>query len=78
MNESITTHGHHKISAAIFVGSLIVGIGMILAAEISKPPRYEYHGAGNGSASYFLFDNETGRSAVVDPNTKDPTDALKK
>jgi hypothetical protein len=72
-------HGHHKISAAIFVGSLILGCAMILGAELTKPARYEYHSLpGMGNNSYLIFDNDTGRAAVVDPNTKNPTDALSK
>ena len=57
------THGHHKISAALFVGSLIIGSALILSAELTKPTRYEYHG-GSGT-DYVLFDNDTGRATLT-------------
>jgi hypothetical protein len=71
------THGHHKISAAIFVGSLIVGAAMVLSAELMKPPRYEYRPA-NDPNSYVLFDTDTGRATVAQNNSKDPTAAFEK
>ena len=49
-------HGHHKVAAAVFVGSLILGSALVLAAELTKPARYEYH-AGPDPASYLLFDS---------------------
>ena len=36
-------HGHHKVAAAIFVGSLILGAAMVLSAELMKPDRFEFH-----------------------------------
>ncbi len=30
-------HGHNQIAAALFVGSLIVGLRPILSAELTKP-----------------------------------------
>lgn len=70
-------HGHHKISAALFVGSLIIGAAMVLAAELTKPPRYEYRPAGDAS-SYVLFDADTGRATVAQMNSKDPLAALER
>jgi hypothetical protein len=66
------THGHHKISAAIFVGSLIIGCAMILAAELTKPPRYQYQPT-TVPDHYVLFDNDTGRATNVELNAKEPT-----
>ena len=71
------THGHHKISAALFVGSLIIGAAMILSAELTKPPRYEYR-ATNEPNSYLLFDTDTGRATVAQMNSKDPTAGFEK
>ena len=69
-------HGHHKVAASIFVGLLILGAAIVLAAELMKPPRYEYHAAGS-SNQYILFDSDTGKSAVVDVGQAAPLDALK-
>ncbi|HEX3599435.1 MAG TPA: hypothetical protein VHU84_04795 [Lacipirellulaceae bacterium] len=71
------THGHHKISAAIFVGSLIIGSAMVLSAELTKPPRYEFRPTSDQN-NYVLFDTETGRATLTDMNTKDPTAAFAK
>jgi hypothetical protein len=62
-------HGHHKISAAIFVGSLIIGAAIVLAAELTKPPRYEYQAFPSGG-TYLIYDNETGRAAEATPDMK--------
>ena len=70
-------HGHHKISAALFVGSLIIGSALVLAAELIKPARYEYRPAGDAS-SYVLFDTDTGRATVTQINSKDPLAALER
>jgi hypothetical protein len=70
-------HGHHKISAAIFVGSLIIGAAMVLSAELTKPARYEYRSTADQS-SYVLFDTETGRAIVAQTNSKDPSAAFEK
>jgi hypothetical protein len=80
MNEVITHHGHHKISAAVFVGSLILGCAMILAAELTKPPRYEYHTLPNATTAgeYLLYDNETGAATLVNPGTKNPASEMNK
>lgn len=71
------THGHHKISAALFVGSLIIGAAMVLSAELTKPPRYEYRPT-NEPNSYVLFDTESGRAIVVQSNSKDPAAGFEK
>jgi hypothetical protein len=68
-------HGHHKVAAAVFVGSLILGSALVLAAELTKPARYEYH-AGPDPASYLLFDSDTGRTTMAKVDSKTPTDAL--
>ncbi|HEX4415480.1 MAG TPA: hypothetical protein VH107_17745 [Lacipirellulaceae bacterium] len=68
-------HGHHKVAAAIFVGSLILGSAIVLAAELTKPPRYEYR-PGADPSSYVLFDADTGRSTMAKVDSKNPTDAL--
>jgi hypothetical protein len=72
---SVRHHGHHKVAAAVFVGSLILGSALVLAAELTKPARYEYH-AGPDPASYLLFDSSTGRTTVAKVDSKNPTDAL--
>jgi hypothetical protein len=69
-------HGHHKVAAAIFVGTLILGAAMILSAELIKPERYEFH-SGNSSTNYVIFDRETGRAVMADFNSKDPLASLK-
>lgn len=69
-------HGHHKIAAAIFAASLIVGAGLILSAELIKPERYEFH-AGPGDKGYLIYDRETGRSTVADFGAKNPIESLK-
>ena len=62
-------HGHHKVAAAIFVGSLILGSAIVLAAELTKPPRYEFR-PGPDSSSYVLFDADTGRSTLTKVDSK--------
>jgi hypothetical protein len=70
-------HGHHKITAAIFVGSLIVGSAMILSAELMKPERYEFH-PGMGSKNYIIYDRETGRATLTEFDSKNPVESLSK
>jgi hypothetical protein len=71
------THGHHKIAAAIFVGSLILGSALILSAELTKPARYEYH-PGATAGEYMIFDNDTGRTVNAAVGAEDPLKALEK
>jgi hypothetical protein len=68
-------HGHHKIAAAVFVGSLILGSALILSAELMKPERYEFH-AGSGPTSYIIYDRKTGRATSADFSSKTPTAGL--
>jgi len=68
-------HGHHKIAAAVFVGSLIVGSAMILSAELMKPARYEFH-PGADATTYVIYDRDTGRATAAQLGSKDPTAAL--
>ena len=70
-------HGHHQVSAALFVGSLIIGAAMVLSAELTKPARYEYRSTADQS-SYVLFDSETGRAIVAQTSSKDPTAGFEK
>ncbi len=70
-----SVHGHHKVAAALFVSSLILGAAMIMSAEIAKPERYEFH-AGADATSYILYDRDTGRATRADFNAKDPKAAL--
>jgi len=67
--------GHHKVAAAVFVGSLILGAAMSLSAELMKPVRYEYH-AGSDPTSYVIFDNDNGRAPIAKVDSKNPTDAI--
>jgi hypothetical protein len=69
-------HGHHKVAAAIFVGSLILGASLILSAELMKPERYEFHPATD-PRGYIIYDRDTGRAASVDFEAKNPTQSLK-
>lgn len=70
-------HGHHKVAAAIFVGSLIVSAAMILAAELVKPERYEYH-PGVDAHTYIIYDRDTGRATSASLDMKNPTESLAK
>jgi hypothetical protein len=70
-------HGHHQISAALFVASLVVGAAMVLSAELTKPARYEYRSTAD-QGSYILFDADTGRATVAQTNSKDPTAGFEK
>jgi hypothetical protein len=70
-------HGHNQISAALFVGALIIGSAMILSAELTKPARYEYHATGNGN-EYVIYDNDTGRSTMATVGAEDPLKTLEK
>ena len=72
-----TAHAHHQISAAIFVGSLILGAAMILSAELTKPVRYEYHPTANAN-EYVIYDNDTGRGSLVNVGTEEPLKQLEK
>ncbi len=71
----VRPHGHHKVAAAVFVGSLILGAALVLAAELTKPLRYEFR-PGADPSSYVLFDSETGRATMAKVDSKSPTDAL--
>lgn len=71
------THGHHEIAAALFVGSLILGTALVLAAELMKPERYEFH-PGPTATSYVIYDRDTGRATNADFDTKSPIDRLAK
>ena len=77
LGELAMTHGHHKISAALFVGSLIVGAAIVLSAELMKPPRYEYRPT-NEPNNYVLFDTESGRAIIAQSNSKDPAAGFEK
>ena len=70
-----SNHGHHKISAAIFVASLILGSAMILSAELIKPERYEFHTSVIPN-HYVIYDRDTGRATDAEFNSKTPTAAL--
>jgi hypothetical protein len=67
--------GHHKIAAAIFVGSLIVGAALILSAELMKPAKYEFHALSEPN-SYLIFDTESARATVAPVDSKTPTAAF--
>jgi hypothetical protein len=69
-------HGHHKVAAAIFVASLIVGSALVLSAELMKPERYEFH-PGSTANTYLIYDRETGRATSAEFNSKTPTEPLK-
>jgi hypothetical protein len=69
--------GHHKIAAAVFVGSLVLGASLILSAELTKPARYEYH-AGSDPSSYVIFDSDNGRATVAKVDSKNPTEAMER
>ena len=69
-------HGHHKVAAAIFVASLILGSALVLSAELMKPERYEFH-PGTTPNSYLIYDRETGRATAAEINSKTPIDSLK-
>lgn len=70
-------HGHHKIAAAIFVGSLVIGCALILCAELMKPAQYEFHSQGDSVTSYLIFDRDSGRTAPVEIGSKTPTQSLR-
>lgn len=69
------SHGHHKLAAAVFVGSLIVSAAMVLSAELLKPERYEFHPLAGGT-NYIIYDRETGRATTAEFNTRHPKAAL--
>jgi hypothetical protein len=69
-------HGHHKVAAALFVASLILGAAMVLSAELMKPERYEFH-PGSAPNTYVIYDRETGRATSAEINAKNPTESLK-
>ena len=64
-------HGHHKVAAAIFVGALILGAGMILSAELMKPERYEFH-LDSDPSKYIIYDRNTGRATSAEFDAKNP------
>jgi hypothetical protein len=68
-------HGHHKLAAAIFVGALVLGAAIILAAELMKPERYEFH-PGASPTTYVVYDRDTGRASSVEFNSKNPKASL--
>lgn len=68
-------HGHHKVAAAIFVGALILGVALILAAELMKPERYEFH-PGTSATTYVVYDRDTGRATLAEFNSKNPKASL--
>ena len=70
-------HGHHQVSAAIFVGALIIGAAMILGAELTKPARYEYHASPAGGNMYVIFDNDTGRATDVQYGAENPLEKIR-
>jgi hypothetical protein len=70
-------HGHHEVAAAIFVGSLILSVGMLLAAELVKPERYEFH-PGSTPSSYIIYDKDTGRATNAEFDSKTPLSSLTK
>ncbi len=70
-------HGHHKVAAAIFVASLILGSALVLSAELVKPERYEFH-ASPGSKNYIIYDRETGRATSAEFDSKNPIESLSK
>ncbi len=70
-------HGHHEIAAAIFVGSLLLSTGILLAAELMKPERYEFH-PGSTSTSYVIYDRNTGRATNAEFDSKTPIASLAK
>jgi hypothetical protein len=69
-------HGHHKVAAALFVASLILGAAMVLSAELMKPERYEFH-PGSAPNTYVIYDRETGRATSAEINAQNPTESLK-
>ena len=64
-------HGHHKVAAALFVASLILGAGMVLSAELMKPERYEFH-PGSAPNTYIIYDRETGRATSAEISARIP------
>ncbi|HEY2881348.1 MAG TPA: hypothetical protein VGJ15_02920 [Pirellulales bacterium] len=77
-SNTVSEHGHHKIAAALFVGSLIIGSALVLAAELTKPSRYEYHQWPNDPNGYVIFDNETGRATAAKTDSEHPLAPLGK
>ena len=71
----LSSHGHHKVAAAIFVGSLILSAAMVLSAELMKPERYAFH-PGSGPTTYIIYDRDTGRATTAEFNSKNPTASL--
>ena len=68
-------HGHHKLAAAVFVGSLILSAAIVLAAELVKPERYEFH-ASSDAMTYIIYDRDTGRATTSAFNSDKPTASL--
>ena len=48
---------------------------MVLAAELMKPERYEFH-PGSGSTNYIIYDRDTGRATTAEFNSRKPTASL--
>jgi hypothetical protein len=67
--------GHHKIAAAVFVGSLILGAALVLSAELIKPARYEFHSLSDPN-SYLIFDTDSGRATTAKVDAKTSTELL--
>ena len=70
-------HAHNQIAAAIFVGSLLFSGALVLAAELMKPDRYEYH-AGPSATTYVIYDRDTGQATNTEYGSKNPIEAMKK
>jgi hypothetical protein len=70
-------HGHHKVAAAIFVASLILGASMILSAELMKPERFEFH-SGSTPNKYTIYDRNTGRATSAEFDSPNPTAPIEK
>ena len=68
-------HGHHEIASAVFVGLLLLSTALVLAAEIMKPEKYEYH-PGVTPSSYVIFDRYNGRASNVEFDSKAPTTSV--
>ncbi len=70
-------HGHHEIASAVFVGLLILSTALVLAAELMKPERYEYH-PGVTPSTYVIYDRYNGRASNVEFDSKTPTASVTK
>ena len=70
-------HGHHKIAAAIFVASLILGTALILSAVLMKPERYEFR-PGSTPTNYVIYDRETGQAIRRGVRFQEPHGVVRK